>query len=56
MGAGHRTFENLSPRPGDLQSLRTFPELGPIIQDQHIANSSYNSLQLKAETRMGESL
>ena len=50
------TGENLPPRRGDLQSLRTFPELGPIIQDQHIANSSYNSLQLKAEKRMGKSL
>lgn len=43
------TGENLPPRPGDLQSLRTFPELGPIIQDQHIANSSYNALQIRAE-------
>lgn len=45
------TGENLPPRPGDLQSLRTFPSLGPIIQRQHIANSSYNSLQIKAEKR-----
>jgi len=45
------TGENLPPRPGDLQSLRTFPELGPIYQRQHIANSSYNSLQLKADKR-----
>lgn len=43
------TGENLPPRPGDLQSLRTFPELGTIYQRQHIANSSYHSLQLKAE-------
>jgi hypothetical protein len=50
------TGENLPPRPGDLQSLRTFPELGPIIQVQHIGNSSYNSLQLKAEKRMGKGL
>src|SRR5579871_666806 len=50
------TGENLAPRPGDLQSLRTFPSLGPIIQVQHIANSSYNSLQLKATKRMGKSL
>lgn len=41
--------ENLPPRPGDLQSLRTFPSLGPIVQRQHIANSSYESLQLKVE-------
>lgn len=45
------TGENLPPRPGDLQSLRTFPQLGPIFQRQHIANSSYQSLQLKAEKR-----
>jgi len=50
------TGQDLAPRPGDLQSLRTFPELGPIIQVQHIANSSYNSLQLKANKRMGKSL
>jgi len=43
------TGENLPPRPGDLQALRTFPELGPIIQRQHIANSIYHSLQVKAE-------
>jgi hypothetical protein len=43
------TGENLGPRPGDLQSLRTFPALGVIIQRQHIANSSYHSLQVKAE-------
>lgn len=50
------TGENLPPRPGNLQSLRTFPELGPIIQVQHIANSSYNSLQLKASKHMGKSI
>ncbi len=31
----------MPPRPGDLQSLRTFPELGTIIQLQHIGNSIY---------------
>ncbi len=50
------TGENLPPRPGDLQSLRTFPELGPIVQVQHTGNSSYNSLQLKGEKRMGKRL
>ncbi len=45
------TGENLPPRPGDLQSLRTFPQLGPIFQRQHIANSSYHSLQFRAEKR-----
>ncbi len=45
------TGENLAPRPGDLQSLRTFPELGPIFQRQHIANSDYNALSFKVEKR-----
>lgn len=45
------TGENLPPRPGDLQALRTFPSLGPLFQRQHIANSSYNSFQVKAEKR-----
>lgn len=43
--------QNLPPRPGDLQSLRTFPDLGVIFQRQHIANSIYHSLQVKAERR-----
>jgi hypothetical protein len=46
------TGADLPPRPGDLQSLRTWPSLGEIIQRQHIANSSYNALQIKAEKRM----
>ncbi|MBN9663929.1 MAG: TonB-dependent receptor [Acidobacteria bacterium] len=50
------TGENLDPRPGDLQSLRTFPELGPIFQRQHIANSSYQSLQVKGERRLSKGL
>jgi hypothetical protein len=49
------TGENLAPRPGDLQSLRPFPDLGPIIQRQHIANSSYQSLQLRLQKRLGTS-
>ena len=43
--------ENLPPRPGDLQSLRTFPDLGTLFQRQHMANSIYHSLQIKAEKR-----
>jgi len=43
------TGENLPPRPGDLQSLRTWPTLGKIIQRQDIANSSYNSFQFKVQ-------
>ena len=50
------TGQDLNPRPGDLQSLRTFPQLGTIFQRQHIGNSSYNSLQIKAERRFGNSL
>jgi hypothetical protein len=45
------TGENLPPRPGDLQSLRTFPDLGTLFQLQHIGNSIYHSLQVKAEKR-----
>jgi len=50
------TGQDLPPRPGDLQSLRTFPQLGPIIQIQHIGNSNYNSLQVKANKHMGARL
>jgi hypothetical protein len=45
------TGENLAPRPGDLQALRTFPEIGRIIQRQHIANSSYHALEVRVEKR-----
>lgn len=45
------TGENLAPRPGELQSLRTFPQFGPLYQRQHIANSNFQSLQAKAERR-----
>jgi Carboxypeptidase regulatory-like domain/TonB dependent receptor len=50
------TGEDLPPRPGDLQSLRTFPTLGKLIERQHISNSSYNALQIKAEKRFSRSL
>jgi hypothetical protein len=50
------TGQDLNPRPGDLQSLRTFPQLGTLFQRQHIGNSSYNSFQLKAEKRFRKSL
>lgn len=50
------TGEDLDPRPGDLQTLRTFPDLGTLFQRQHIGNSSYNSFQLKAEKRFHKSL
>ena len=44
------------PGPGDLQSRRPFPDLGTIFQRKHISNSSFNSLQLKAEKRFTHSL
>jgi hypothetical protein len=50
------TGENLNPRPGGLQSLRTFPSLGGIYQYENIANSSYHSLQAKAEKRLRRSV
>ncbi len=48
--------ENLAPRPGDLQSLREFPTLGPITQREHLSNSIYHSLQVKAEKRLSSRL
>ncbi len=50
------TGADLPPRAGDLQSLRTFPELGTIFQREHIANSSYHSLQFKAEKHLSARL
>lgn len=50
------TGEDLNPRPGDLQALRAFPDLGTIFQRQNIANSSYQSLQIKAEKRLRNDL
>jgi hypothetical protein len=48
--------QDLAPRPGELQSLRTWPDLGEIIQRQHIANSSYQSLQVKVEKTLSSKL
>ena len=48
--------ENLPPRPGDLQQLREFPTLGPIIQREDLANSIYHSLQVKVEKRLSSRL
>jgi outer membrane receptor protein involved in Fe transport len=45
-----------SPGPGDLQARRPFPDFGTLFERSHIANSSYNSLQLKAEKRLRGSL
>jgi Carboxypeptidase regulatory-like domain len=46
------TGQNLAPRPGDLQSLREFPSLGPIVQRENLANSIYHSMQVKLEKRL----
>ncbi|HEX5226538.1 MAG TPA: carboxypeptidase regulatory-like domain-containing protein [Bryobacteraceae bacterium] len=43
---------DLPPRPGNIQDLRTFPQLGTLYQIQHIGKSTYHSLQIKAEKRM----
>jgi outer membrane receptor protein involved in Fe transport len=48
--------QDLPPRPGNLQSLRTWPDLGTLFQLQHIGNSIYHSLQVKAEKRMTRGL
>jgi hypothetical protein len=50
------TGQNLAPRPGDLQALREFPTLGPIVQRENLANSSYHSLQVKLEKRLSSRL
>ena len=46
----------LAPRPGDLQSLREFPTLGPIVERENLANSIYHSLQAKVEKRLSNRL
>jgi hypothetical protein len=50
------TGEFLPPRPGDLQSLRPFPQLGELIVRQHISSSSFHSMQLKVERRFNGNL
>lgn len=50
------TGADLPPRPGDYQSLVTFPELGTIFQREHLANSIFHSLQIKAEKRLSNRL
>jgi hypothetical protein len=50
------TGQNLDPRPGDLQALREFPTIGPIIQRENLANSIYHSLQVKVEKRLSSRL
>jgi outer membrane receptor protein involved in Fe transport len=50
------TGEFLAPRPGNLQSLRPFPELGELIVRQHIASSCFHSMQVKVEKRFTATL
>jgi hypothetical protein len=50
------TGENLPPRPGSQAALRAFAGLGPIVQRQHIANSSYHGLEVKAERSFSRGL
>lgn len=50
------TGEFLPPRPGDLQSLRPFQQLGELIVRQHISSSSFHSMQLKVERRFNGNL
>jgi hypothetical protein len=45
------TGAKLNPRPGNQQELRPFPSIGRIYQRQHISNSIYHALELKAEKR-----
>jgi len=56
LGVFRRFNVPLTLQPGDLQSLRPFPELGTLFQRQHIGNSSYQSFQLKAEKHLKTSL
>jgi hypothetical protein len=46
------TGGNLPPRPGPIQELRSFPDLGKIIHRENSAASTFHSLQAKAEHRV----
>jgi hypothetical protein len=50
------TGENLDPRPGDLQQLRTFPSLGPILEHETSASSIYHALFLRLQKNFSASL
>ena len=45
-----------TPGPGDVQSRRPYPEYGPFTSIENHGNSSYHSLQLKAEKRLSQGL
>ena len=50
------TGENLDPRPGDLQQLRTFPSLGPILEHETSADSNYHALFLRLQKNFSSNL
>jgi hypothetical protein len=50
------TGANLPPRPGDIQSLRTWPNLGPISEAETTANSIYHSLQIRLDKRFASGI
>jgi hypothetical protein len=45
-----------TPGPGDVQSRRPYPQYGPFTSIEDHGNSSYHSLQLKAEKRLSSGL
>lgn len=45
------TGANLSPRPGNIQDLRTWPSLGPISEAETTSSSIYHSLQIRLDKR-----
>jgi len=45
-----------TPGPGDVQSRRPYPQYGPFTSIENHGNSSYHSLQLKAEKRLSGGL
>ena len=44
------------PGPGDVQSRRPYPQYGPFTSIENHGNSTYHSLQLKAEKRLSRGL
>ena len=50
------TGENLPPRPGDLQQLRTFPSLGPIVEQETSSSSIYHALLVRLQKSFSANL